>query len=825
MPAAAAALLLLAAAAAAWDCSVYGCTCQGMSDRYGTMAGVGFGCAPDEAQSWWKKQPCGTSPAAGAALAGCALCSTWETDPGACLELYDVTWSELLPESNTTWVNTMPLGNGAVAANVFADSARGSVSALLAHSAAWNEAGELLKAGLVEVSFSPNPFSLGPHFRQRLDLAAGTVLFEIGGNSSATRALDVSVRVDAGSDTLVIEPTTPNGRAFNLSAAVRNVRPSPVPAFKSAFGCREYAISADVIVPGSAAPVLWYHRNAADAGLWDHLVADQNLGSAARAALPDLLANRTTGGALFAVGGAAVARAGAALVTAAPTADLPTVGVAVVTEQTDTVAHWVEAASAAAAAGVPAAGPHRDWWRRFWARSHLEVRSNDTTAGYTVSRQYILQRFLQGAQARSPYPIKFNGELFTANRPPNVDARQWGGLNWWQNVRMPYYNMLAAGDADMLQSLCESFLRSFPVAQARCNHYYNASCAFWPEYSHALFGTTNPSSYGCDRAGATTPPYWYSEDRWNHYNVQGGLDLSLFVLDHFSYTGDRAALGRYLPMVEQLVAYYPARYPERDPTGRLLLYPTQAVETWQCPGYPPQKANCATNDAPTIAGLRSVLEKLLRLPEGALPEQRKRPLRALQGELPPLPSRDGALAPCEECPPKTSNVENPELYPVHPYRLLTAGRLQNASALAPALAAYRRRLFPGDVGWNQCCMDAALLGLAAEARRLVEARAASPPAAGYRFPAFMPNYFNNYPPSNEHLAVFSAALQYMLLQQSDDEAQGAALLPAWPCEWNATFTLHAPQRTVIRGTVAGGVASYSVSPPQRAPSVRLHRCQ
>jgi hypothetical protein len=25
--------------------------------------------------------------------------------------------------------------------------------------------------------------------------------------------------------------------------------------------------------------------------------------------------------------------------------------------------------------------------------------------------------------------------LFTAQRAPNVDIRDWGGTNWWQNLR------------------------------------------------------------------------------------------------------------------------------------------------------------------------------------------------------------------------------------------------------------------------------------------------------------------------------------------------------------------------------------------------------
>ena len=46
----------------------------------------------------------------------------------------------------------------------------------------------------------------------------------------------------------------------------------------------------------------------------------------------------------------------------------------------------------------------------------------------------------------------------------------------------------------------------------------------------------------------------------------------------------------------------------------MVIFPTQAIETWQCPGWPVDPDNCPTNDMPTVAGLHSVLEKLIRLP-------------------------------------------------------------------------------------------------------------------------------------------------------------------------------------------------------------------
>lgn len=143
--------------------------------------------------------------------------------------------------------------------------------------------------------------------------------------------------------------------------------------------------------------------------------------------------------------------------------------------------------------------------------------------------------------------------------------------------------MLSTGDADLLETLLECFLRTLPLAQARVQNYFNFSGAFWPEYTHPLFGTTHPSSYGCNRAGSTNPPIWYSEDPWNHYNLQGALDLSRFVLDHYAWTGDEDALARFLPIVVSVIDFYAQRFVGNglDAHGKMIIFPTQAVETWQ----------------------------------------------------------------------------------------------------------------------------------------------------------------------------------------------------------------------------------------------------
>ena len=54
---------------------------------------------------------------------------------------------------------------------------------------------------------------------------------------------------------------------------------------------------------------------------------------------------------------------------------------------------------------------------------------------------------------------------------PDVHTRacvlfsQWGGHNWWQNWRLPYYSMAAAGDTDLLVTMFQFFANTLPLAQ------------------------------------------------------------------------------------------------------------------------------------------------------------------------------------------------------------------------------------------------------------------------------------------------------------------------------------------------------------------------
>ena len=157
------------------------------------------------------------------------------------------------------------------------------------------------------------------------------------------------------------------------------------------------------------------------------------------------------------------------------------------------------------------------------------------------------------------------------------------------------------------------------------------------------------------------------------------------------------------------------------------------------------------------------------------------------------------------------NIENPELYAIFPYRLFGVGK----PGLEIARRSYHHRLHKEIQGWQQDAIQAACLGMADEAARIV-VKNFNTHHTGSRFPAFWgPNY--DWVPDQDHGAVNMRGLQNMILQS---EGRHIYLLPAWPDHWDLEFRLWAPSNTVITGVFKEGIVqSLKVKPESRIQDI------
>ena len=441
------------------------------------------------------------------------------------------------------------------------------------------------------------------------------------------------------------------------------------------------------------------------------------------------------------------------------------------------------------------------------------------------------------------------------------DTRGWGGGYWWQNTREPYYNALVSGDVDLLQSLYPMYLDMLPLLQLRNRLWFDDSSdgGFFPETA-TIWGTYRAKDYGwCHNASQR----WFvpelgrripvPENTFIRYHIVGGLELVNLLLRHHEFAPNTTfAQSTLLPVADTVLAHYGTHWPKRDARGKIVMMPSQALETHQCeypaPGFSHQPANrsdCVTNPTPDVAGLRAVVQRMLALPATLLQPHRARFLRNLLEAIPELPSDGSKLLAAASVGGKPGNSENPALYAVYPFKLFDSAFSQDTEV---GVNTYRSRPNPGNVGWRQDLVDAAVLGLRDEAMEQVIWRAGHgdcPPETqaycrqhycqctegGWRWPGFAQG-FQDYAPSLDHFSWLRTAVHEMLLRErspallnATDANATIALFAGLPPGVDASFKLHGPNRSVIEGRCEGGqVASLHVSPAAMAGRVAVLGC-
>ncbi len=437
-----------------------------------------------------------------------------------------------------------------------------------------------------------------------------------------------------------------------------------------------------------------------------------------------------------------------------------------------------------------------------------QVASYKPEKSSSISRGYILQRYVQACQGRGLYPIKFNGGYFTVEptkmgRDSTPDWRNWGDCHWFQNVRHMYHPMLASGDIEMMEPFFRLYEAAMPLAESRTRVYHGAQGAYFPE-TMTVFGTYSGGDYGWNRAGHQPKDvdcaYW--QYAWNQ-----GPELVALMLDRWEYARDKVFLkNRLVPMAISVLKYFETRF-AKDGQGKIILDPTQVVETYW---------HGVINDMPTTAGLIATTKRLCELPEDVVDTRSMTFFRHMRTECPDLPIQtvDGTrmLAPAQKFKNEISNVENGELYGVWPFQVTTLG---HPALLNEAIAAYNHRLNHLDVGWGYDGNVAALLGLTSEASRILMAKCANS-NPNYRWPATWGPNFDWLPDQNHGGNLLNTT--HLMLLQAEPIAEGGTirLLPSWPKVWDVDFKLHAPGNTVVHCKTSGGrIISLDVTPSSR----------
>jgi len=693
----------------------------------------------------------------------------------------------------------MPLGNGDIGINAWAE-ADGDLQFFISKTDAWDDYSRLVKIGKVRVRLSPNPFISGQPFKQALNTRDATLAIELG---EGQRKVEVRVWVDANHPVIYVE--------------VESASPIEAVASIELWRTKPYEVSPDVsdILQGTNTPIIvqtdtvltnqpnrigWYHHNAKSVG-HEMMAKLQGLTAFEQ---KDPILHRTFGAVITAVNGERVDD----LRLHSPEARQHRFNLYVLTRQPAMPKEWLTEIESVIkrVEKTPFKSrrkSHEQWWKRFWDRSWIHADSKDGDA-QAVSRAYHLQRYMNACNGRGAYPIKFNGAIFTVPAGPlnDPDYRRWGPGYWWQNTRLPYFSMPTSGDLDLMQPLFKMYAGEvLELSKYRTRLYCGHEGAFLPECIY-FWGAIFSETYGWTPFEERTDKLQIS--RWHKWEWVGGLEFAWIMLDYYEHTQDAAFLRKtLLPFAHEILTFFDKHYPV-DERGKIVMHPSQALETWwEC-----------TNPMPEIAGCIVVLERLLSIPETLTTAKQRAAWRRMLAKMPPLPLREvngkKALAPAEKFEAK-SNVENPELYAVFPFRLIAIKK----PGVEWGIEALKHRWDRGNSGWRQDDIFMAYLGLTQEIQEYLVGRAKNHDP-GARFPAFWgPNY--DWTPDQCHGGVLMKAFQSMVMQT---DGRKIYLLPAFPREWDVEFKLHAPYKTIVEVVYRNGkLEKLNVTPKSRREDV------
>ncbi len=746
------------------------------------------------------------------------------------LKPYNVIWTTQSQNSS----ESMPCGGGDIGLNVWVE--KGEILFYLSRSGAFDENNVFPKFGRVRLKLTPNPFD-GGDFRQELKLKEGYV--EINGNKGGNKTV-VKVWVDVfrpvvhveteSNQPVVVEATYENWRISDLEWTKRDQT-------KASLGFRDapmHAVIRKDSIGFEGNQILFYHRNR-DESLFDITVKQQGL-DPVKDQLWNPLRNLTFGGSMqgdnMKPDGTIYGKyadtnyKGWKLQSVKPSKKNH-LTVCLHIDNSPSTEAWkvrlVKINKEALLAYKTEAAKTRQWWSDFWNRSYIFINPQKPDAESTewqVGRNYQLFRYQLGCNAYGNYPTKFNGGMFTfdpvyvdKNLPFTPDHRDWGGgTHTQQNQRLVYFPMFKSGDFDMLPSQLNFYLRALRNAEIRTEFYWGHK---GPSFSEQLeqFGLPLATSYGWNR-----PDYFpkgMEYNYWLEYHWDSQMEFCLMMLDVERYNSED--ISKYIPFIESCLTFFDEHYRMEakirgrqvlDGEGHLILYPGTAAETYKM----------AYNSTSTIAGLQTVLTRLLELPEKYLSSEKRNHWEEMLKSIPPIAFREKeghkTISPAWTWA-RINNQEIPQLYPVYPWGMYGIGKPDLDVAINTWKYGTDEARQKNYISWHQDAIFCARLGLTDEAAAITIKKLQD---SKRRFPTFWgPGH--DWVPDHNWGGSGMIGLQEMLMQTDNKKIY---LFPAWPKEWDVSFKLHAPYQTTVEGVLKEGIViSMKVTPESRRKDVEV----
>ncbi len=742
--------------------------------------------------------------------------------------------------------SSMVLGNGDISANAWVDKRDHNLYFYIGKTDSRDYLDRLLKVGKLKVQFSPNILEDEVSYKQEFHLDKALLTIK---TSKGT----IMLWVDANNPVIVLQANTSIPVTATVITQIWRKEEHEMPpnnevqigdqAFKKNY---KEIVEADSTVGGRTSDLIFYHRNLRSA-LYD---VELKMFRLSQEAYPNPYKNLTFGAMVC---GTEMQSANDSTIKSKQPGNKLEIRTILLTKQAENTANWVSDLQALhdsiqQISSAQLLRAHTAWWANFWNRSYIEIKANkkeEQDSLFEVTRNYLFQRYLLAVGGRGASPIYFNGSTYTVDTythpikttvgtvsGKSADVRYWGYAYLWQNTRLPYWPMLESGDYEMIQPFLKYYTKVvYPKALLFTRNFKRKPGVSFEELYHS-WGMIPLFIYGLNRVEDWNGAAFASEASLaaahldNH--ITCGLELVNYMLDYYEYTQDTSVLRNLLPIAKDVITYFDKGHP-RDANGKVLMEGYKALETY----------NNVKNPVVYIAGLRFVLPRLIKLAEENSNNALAKEYERFYDELPQFSmyNENGTMIikPGESFDSIRTNIEQPELYSVYPFRLFSTG----SNNIATGINTFNTPSYygtvlgvPYDIGqyyktpsgigkrqifdWNQTGIQAAHLGLRDAAWDIMTRTALSKDPA-FRFPGFYGYHTYNYLPDTEHGSVFMKMLQAMLIQSEGDRIY---LFPAWPKDKDVKFKLHAMKNTVVEGELKNGLLkSLKVSPQSRKKDI------
>jgi hypothetical protein len=325
----------------------------------------------------------------------------------------------------------------------------------------------------------------------------------------------------------------------------------------------------------------------------------------------------------------------------------------------------------------------QDWWRDFWSRGFVHLRSADGEADF-VEKHYHYFLYLMASSSRGKFPPKFNGMIWNTGG----DLRTWGAQHWYANLSCYYEAIPATNRWELMDPVFDMYSGMYDASATAarqewgsqgiyiCETSYFKGLAKLPEdiadEMRELYLRRKPWDQRSERFRQYAETRHPHSSRWNWilsgdwvdgkyvtkdrgFGPYGAVNhifgstakICYYFWRRYEYTQDREWLRtRAYPMLKGAVEFY-RNYPnlKKGADGRYHIHNVNSNES----------VYGARDTDEDISSMRGVTAALLRASEILNSDSEMRPVwREFLDNLAPIPTSDDpdAMKPADYAGPR-----------------------------------------------------------------------------------------------------------------------------------------------------------------------------